>query len=309
MENMKSLELQIKNKLSHAFDISHIYEVFSSLVTAINDQQNEINQLKFELIETKNTCNELSENVKTLEYNIQGFEMNTTDTDLHIIDIVETDPVKRASLLNLPSKSSDDPKSPPKLSSRKNTDSIPPTARKRTESNSSRANSTSKPSNELRKSSKSQLLIGDDGKGGFLSELSYQTIPSNDEDNVSVSSLNKSDNDSFPPLLPLNNLQQQSFSSSDQTPTKSGRSSGRNTNSLNRPSLYCGPTPNRTEKEAIEWAEKKKRVLHLMYAKMMFLIKISKAANISGKLLFIIIFLILLINFNISNFYFYSCKS
>lgn len=124
MENIKDLELEIKKKLENAFDIHHIYEVFSSLVTAINEQNEEIQYLRQELDDTRGMCQDLADNIKTIEYNIQGFDMNEKDeapTELKIVDIVDVDPtkgvVKRSTLID-----------------KKKPDSRPPTAQKRGES-------------------------------------------------------------------------------------------------------------------------------------------------------------------------------
>jgi septal ring factor EnvC (AmiA/AmiB activator) len=72
---MDTIENDLRNKIEHAFDLKQIFDIFSTFVTAMKSQDEKIKQLEIALTASNNKFNDLSDSVKTIEYNIQGFEI------------------------------------------------------------------------------------------------------------------------------------------------------------------------------------------------------------------------------------------
>jgi hypothetical protein len=265
MENIKSLESEIKGKLENAFDVSHLYAIFSSLVTAINEQNEEIKNLKSELNTTQALCQNLAQNMKTIEYNIQGFDINDeldSGNELKIRDIIDVDPSKgvRYSV----------------QMSGKSSDSRPPTAQKQKET-------------KVRENS---LL-----ETKFRENSLVTSPPSRKPSRAEAREKSKSPTDPAELISPAlsfssENLQQNvqkidlEEPNSEPSPAFEIASPPIEAPHPHRLSQLCGVTPNRTQEQEIAWRQKKKHILQLMFARMNFLITVTNAANISCKCLF-----------------------
>jgi len=73
---MDLMEQEIKSKLQSAFDVTTIYGIFESLITAVKDQQVEIKalQARFDKLgNIKESLSSLEEKFHILEFNVQGF--------------------------------------------------------------------------------------------------------------------------------------------------------------------------------------------------------------------------------------------
>lgn len=299
MENIKSLESDIKKKLENAFDIRHIYEIFSSLVTTITEQNEEIDLLRHELNETKGLCSDLISRVKTVEFNIQGFDSNNSQTggpELTILDLVniEIDPTKGFV------------KRPTTATPEKKKDSRPPTARKRTESkgepmeskvkdipssggraksaspSASRTSSLSVPSEDkknipLPKELKETATVApNDAPIAIMETKEKPTLTATIESqNLSSTMI---EHESLTSPLPLPEVPQQP---PDITPLPLDTPKPPLTHRL---SEICHIPVHRTPEEEIAWKAKKRNIMRRMYAKMTFLINVTNAAQISCKL-------------------------
>jgi hypothetical protein len=266
MENMKNLESEIKGKLENAFDVSHLYTIFASLVSAISEQSEEITNLKRELNTTQSLCRNLAENMKMIEYNIQGFDLNDEidpPPELKIRNILEVDPSKgvRHSLQNLSSK-----------------DSRPPTAQKRKESKSGEKTPISPPpSRRPSRSSVAEARVSEKSKSPTNTEMISPVLsrssgnlerPNARQLDTELSDIEQSKSEQENVEQPLPLIEMISPNESPELP-------------YHRPSQLCGITPKRTQEQEMAWKQKKMRILQLMYARMTFLIAITSAANIS----------------------------
>jgi len=99
MEDIAALEVDIKHKIENAFDARHIYEIFSTLISSIRYQQDQITHLRSDLQNANKKVAELAANVHTMEYNIQGFDSDDDD----FLDSDDTPvPIKRSASRRTP---------------------------------------------------------------------------------------------------------------------------------------------------------------------------------------------------------------
>jgi hypothetical protein len=303
MENIRSLEGEIKKKLENAFDVRHIYEIFSTLVTTITEQNEEIESVRQELRDTKSFCQDLANRVKTMEFNIQGFDANDAQIarqELKILDIVDIDMDPSKGFVKRVTTATPEKRKP---------ESLPPTARKRTESKGEKIESKSLDVSDSRRSSgrgshsrsaspaasrKSSHSTPLDNKNLSDQKESKETLPIGTTDpNDAVSTKEKptstatiesqkftikmTDNESLTSPLQLPEDSQQTPLSPEIVPPPL------ETPLTHRLSDICRISARRTPEEEIAWKAKKRNILRRMYAKMTFLINVTNATHISRK--------------------------